>query len=93
MEPGPKDLDEIYTVETCRHYGTVGRGDLESICRWFGNGKWANCMRRCLLENFGTSPGGVYGQDDGYRDPLPVYGPVVHAKCGAICVGKRLNPF
>jgi len=93
MEPGPADLDDRYTIETCRYYGQSGRSDLEGICRWFGNGKWSNCMRRCLLENYGTSPGGVYGQDGGYQDSFPTYGPIVHAKCGAKCTGKSLlNP-
>ena len=85
MEPGPQNIDDRYTIESCGYYKGQGRGDLEGICRWFGNGKWANCMRRCLLENFGTSPGGVYGEPGGYQDSFPTYGPIVHAKCGTKC--------
>jgi RHS repeat-associated protein len=89
-----KDLDDKYTIESCAEYGRVGRTGLESICRGFGNSWWAKCIRRCLFENFGTSPGGVYGTPDGYNDlNFPGFdriGPLIHAKCYGKCTGKGI---
>ncbi|HEU4595201.1 MAG TPA: RHS repeat-associated core domain-containing protein, partial [Pyrinomonadaceae bacterium] len=94
MEPGTKDLDDNYTVGTCAEYGRQGRPDLESACRFFGDAWIARCIRRCLLDNFGTTPGGVHGQTGEYRGlntpwfPGSSYGPLAHAKCFAKCGGK-----
>jgi len=90
MEPGPKDLDDIYDDSTCAEYGRQGRGDLESICRKFPNIWVFKCIRRCLLEHFGTSPGGVYGEPGEYRGPnvpwpFGRFGVVAHAKCFSKC--------
>jgi RHS repeat-associated protein len=90
-----KDPDDRYTVDTCREYGKQGRGDLETACGWFGDSWLARCIRRCLLDEFGPSPGGVYGEPGEYRGPNVPWpfgrlGIVAHAKCAAKCGGKGL---
>jgi RHS repeat-associated protein len=85
-----------YGPEACGSYDRAGRPDLGGICRNIPIGEvpWTRCVRRCLQDSFGTSPGGVWGKSDEYREPVnlpwPVggtYGPITHGKCFILCFG------